>query len=70
MRPAGICDMEIKSFMKKWKDRKFAAKCNRELILKGCEMLGMDIRDVSEIVISGMKAHAAELKLDGREAGE
>ena len=65
MRPAGITDMEIKSFMKKWKDRKFAAKCNRDLILQGCEMLGMDIREVSEIVIEGMKAHAAELGLAG-----
>ena len=35
MRPAGITNLEIKSFMKKWKDKKFAAKCNRELILRG-----------------------------------
>ena len=38
MRPNGITDMEVKSFMKKWKDKRFAAKCNRPLILKGCEM--------------------------------
>ena len=63
MRPAGITDMEVSSFMKKWKDKKFAAKCNRELILRGCEMLGMDIRDVAGIVIEGMKAHAEELQL-------
>ena len=65
MRPNGIVDMEIKSFMKKWKDKRFAAGCNRELILKGCEMLGMDIRDVAQIVIDGMKAHAEELQLTG-----
>ena len=65
MRPNGITDMEIKSFMKKWKDKRFAAKCNRELILKGCEMLGMDIKEVSAIVIEGMKAHAGELQLVG-----
>ena len=65
MRPNGITDMEVKSFMKKWKDKRFAAKCNRELILKGCEMLGMDIKDVSAIVIEGMKAHAGELQLAG-----
>lgn len=70
MRPAGITDMEIKSFMKKWKDKRFAAKCNRELILQGCEMLGMDIREVSEIVIEGMKAHAEELRLAGEAQGE
>ena len=65
MRPNGITDMDIKSFMKKWKDKKFAAGCNRELVLKGCEMLGMDIRDVAAIVIDGMKAHAEELRLTG-----
>ena len=70
MRPAGITDMEVKSFMKKWKDKKFAAGCNRELILQGCEMLGMDLRDVAEIVIEGMKAHAEELKLAGSAAEE
>ena len=70
MRPAGITDMEVKSFMKKWKDKKFAAGCNRELILQGCEMLEMDLRDVAEIVIEGMKAHAEELKLAGSAAEE
>ncbi|MBQ4186593.1 MAG: hypothetical protein II642_01790 [Firmicutes bacterium] len=65
MRPAGITDMELKSFKKKFKDKHFAAKCNRELILQGCEMLGMDVRDVAEIVIRGMKAHAEELQLTG-----
>ena len=65
MRPNGISDMEIKSFMKKFKDRKFAAKCDRALILKGCEMLGMDVKDVAEICIEGMKEHAEELGLAG-----
>ena len=65
MRPSGIGDMELKSFMKKWKDKKFAAGCDRALILQGCEMLGMDIRDVAQLVIDGMKAHAAELRLTG-----
>ncbi len=65
MRPMGITDMELKSFMKKWKDKKFAAGCNRDLILKGCEMLGMDIREVADIVIKGMKEHAGELQLTG-----
>ena len=65
MRPNGISDMEIKSFMKKFKDKKFAAKCDRGLIIKGCEMLGMDVRDVAEICIEGMKEHAEELGLAG-----
>ena len=65
MRPNGIQDLEVKSFMKKFKDKHFAAKCNRELILKGCEMLGMELRDVAAICIEGMKAHAQELQLMG-----
>lgn len=65
MRPMGIRDLEVKSFIKKFKDKKFAAKCDRDLILKGCEMLGMDVRDVAEICIEGMKPHAEELGIAG-----
>ena len=68
MRPNGITDLEVKSFLKKFKDKKFAAKCDRELILKGCDLLGMDLRDVAEICIEGMKAHAEELQLTGSES--
>ena len=68
MRPEGIHDIKMSSFMKKFKDKRFAAKCDRELIKKGCEMLGMEVRDVAEISIRGMEAHAAELHLDGTEA--
>ena len=67
MRPAGITDMEISSFMKKFKDKKFAAKCDRELIRKGCEMLGMEVKDTAAICIEAMKAHADELQLGARE---
>jgi len=63
MRPLGITDLELSSFMKKFKDKKFAAKCDRALILQGCEMLGMDIRDVAGLCIAGMKAYALELGL-------
>ena len=68
MRPHGITDLEVKSFMKKFKDKKFAAKCNRELILNGCEMLGMDLKDVAGICIEGMKPYAEEIGLLGTEA--
>jgi len=68
MRPHGITDLNTKSFMKKFKDKRFAAKCNREVILQGCEMLGMDIKDVAEICIEGMKPYAAEIGLLGTEA--
>ena len=63
MRPAGITDREVSSFMKKFKDKKFAAKCNREVIRQGCEMLGMEVRDVAAICIEAMKEYAEELNL-------
>ncbi len=63
MRPNGITDLEVKSFMKKFKDKRFAAKCDRELIRKGCEMLGMEVADAAAICIEGMKEHAEELGL-------
>ena len=65
MRPNGITDLEVKSFMKKFKDKHFAAKCNRQVINKGCEMLGMEVREVAEICIEGMRPHAEEIGLLG-----
>ena len=67
MRPLGITDMEISSFMKKFKDKKFAAKCDREIIKAGCEMLGMEVKDVAAICIDAMKAHAEELQIGPKE---
>ena len=67
MRPQGIRDLEVKSFMKKYKDKKFAAKCDRNLIQQGCDMLGMEVREVAEICIEGMRPHAEELGLAGTE---
>ncbi|MBR2189761.1 MAG: HD domain-containing protein [Eubacterium sp.] len=69
MRPNGITDLDVKSFMKKFKNKKFAAKCNREIILQGCELLGMEVREVAEICIAGMKPYAAEIGLLGTAAG-
>lgn len=63
MRPAGITDMEVSSFMKKFKDKKFAAKCNRDLIRKGCDLLGMEVKEVAGICIEAMKEYAEELQL-------
>lgn len=70
IRPNGITDMSLKSFMKKYKTKSFAAKCDRDLIEKGCEMLGMDVREVAGICIEGVKPYAAEIGLLGTEHGE
>jgi predicted hydrolase (HD superfamily) len=59
--------MEVSSFMKKFKDKKFAAKCDREVIRQGCEMMGMEVRDVAAICIEAMKQHADELQLGAKE---
>jgi len=67
MRPLGITDLEVSSFMKKFKDKKFAAKCDRELIRKGCELLGMEVKEVSDICIQAMKPFAAELGVGPKE---
>ena len=65
MRPEGIHGMKTKGIMKRFKDKRFAAGCDREVILKGCEMLGMELRDVAEICARGMEEFAAEIELDG-----
>ena len=58
MRPTGLSDLEPRSVLKKFKDRKFAAKCSREVILRGAELLGMDLADVVAVCIDGMRAIA------------
>ena len=63
MRPSKITDMEVSGFMKKFKDKKFAAKCDREVIKQGCDMLGMEVKEVASICIEAMKAYAVELQL-------
>lgn len=41
MRPSkSVSDMEVKSVKKKFKDKKFAAGCSREVIERGAAMLG------------------------------
>ena len=65
MRPEGIHQIKMSSFMKKFKDKRFAAKCDREIIKQGAEMLGMEVKEVAEICIKGMEQFAAEIGLDG-----
>lgn len=56
MRPTGISDMETKSVMKKFKDKKFAAGCSRDVIRRGAEMLGMDLNELIAKTIDAMRA--------------
>ena len=61
MRPEGLDGMAVKSLKKKFKDKRFAAKCNRDVIKQGFAMLGMEAGDVMECCIKGMQAHKEEL---------
>jgi predicted hydrolase (HD superfamily) len=51
MRPSGFEGMEAKSVMKKFKDKSFAAKIDREEILMGVEGLGVDLKEHIELLI-------------------
>lgn len=63
MRPGGISDLEVKSVLKKFKDRRFAAKCDRDLILRGCDMLSLPLETVIERAIAGMRRYMEGLGL-------
>lgn len=56
MRPNGISDMEVKSVTKKFKDKKFAAGCSRDVIRRGAEMLGMELGELISKTIDAMRA--------------
>jgi len=56
MRPSkSVLDLKVKSVMKKWKTKSFAAGVNRDLISKGCVELNMTIQEVIEQCIIGMQ---------------
>ena len=56
MRPTGMSDMEPKSVIKKFKDKKFAAGCSRDVIRKGAEMLGMELNELIALTLAAMQA--------------
>ncbi len=57
MRPSkSVDDMEVKSVKKKFKDKKFAAGCSREVIERGAALLGWDLDRLIEHTILAMRA--------------
>ena len=57
MRPSkSVSDLEVKSVKKKFKDKKFAAGCSRDVILNGAEMLGWDLDTLLDKTILAMRA--------------
>ncbi|MBA4364633.1 MAG: hydrolase [Coprothermobacter sp.] len=66
MRPSrSVLDLELKSVMKKYKDHRFAAGVNREVIEKGAAMLNMDLDYVITETILGMREVADAIGLKG-----
>ena len=56
MRPSGsVSDLEVKSVKKKFKDKRFAAGCDREVIQKRAQMLGWDLDTLMERTILAMR---------------
>ena len=56
MRPLGITDLELSSFMKKFKDKKFAAGCSRDVISQGAERLGWELDRLLGDTLEAMKS--------------
>ena len=57
MRPSkSVEDMELKSLKKKFKDKRFAAGCSREVIVSGAQMLGWELDMLLEKTLEAMKA--------------
>ena len=63
MRPEKMAGMSVKSLKKKFKDKRFAAKCDREVIQRGADDLGMELGELMELCIKGMSERAEELEL-------
>ena len=57
MRPSHSCqDMELKSLKKKYKDKKFAAGCSRDVIQQGADRLGWTLEELMEKTILAMRS--------------
>ena len=57
MRPSkSVADMEVSSLKKKFKDKRFAAGCSREVIVEGAQRLGWDLNDLFDKTLHAMRA--------------
>ena len=62
MRPSkSVMDMELKSLKKKFKDKRFAAGCSRDVIKVGAERLGWELDVLMEKTIEAMRSCEAEI---------
>ena len=62
MRPSkSVMDMELSSLKKKFKDKKFAAGCSRDVIKEGADRLGWTLDDTMEKTILAMRSCEASV---------
>lgn len=63
MRPSGsVMDMEVSSLKKKFKDKRFAAGCSRDVIREGAERLGWPLEELMEKTILAMRSCEDRIK--------
>ena len=63
MRPSkSVMDMELKSLKKKFKDKRFAAGCSRDVILAGAERLGWELDELLSKTIEAMRSCEAQVE--------
>ncbi|MBQ6455199.1 MAG: HD family phosphohydrolase [Eggerthellaceae bacterium] len=61
MRPSkSVMDFEVKSLKKKFKDKRFAAGCSRDIIREGAEMCGWDLDELFARTIAAMQSFAPD----------
>ena len=66
VRPSrSVLDLPVKSVLKKWKDKAFAAGVDRAVIEKGAALMGVSLEELIADAIEGMKTVAAEIGLKG-----
>ncbi len=63
MRPStSVADMELKSLKKKFKDKKFAAGCSRDVIANGAQLLGWELDKLLDMTLKAMQAEEGAIE--------
>lgn len=63
MRPSkSTADMELKSLKKKFKDKKFAAGCSRDVIANGAQLLGWELDKLLDMTLRAMQAEEGAIE--------
>ena len=71
MRPSkSVADMELSSLKKKFKDKKFAAGCSRDVIREGADRLGWTLDELMEKTILAMRSCEESVATQTRQLNE